>query len=49
MKDRFLQDPAGNSFSVVVLLGMLFSLVVTGYPPGSNVGNRQSGWCRSWC
>ena len=32
MKDRFLQDPSGNSFSVVVLLGMLFSLVVTGYP-----------------
>jgi uncharacterized membrane protein len=33
MKDRFLQDPSGNSLAVVVLLGMLLSLALTGYPP----------------
>jgi uncharacterized membrane protein len=33
MRDRFLQDPAGNSLSVIVLLGMLVSLALTGFPP----------------
>jgi uncharacterized membrane protein len=33
MWDRFRQDPTGNSISVLVLLGMLFSLVWFGYPP----------------
>jgi len=32
-RDRFLLDPWGNSLAVVVLLGMLVSLVLTGYPP----------------
>jgi uncharacterized membrane protein/thiol-disulfide isomerase/thioredoxin len=32
-RDRFLLDRAGNSLAVVVLLGMLVSLVLTGYPP----------------
>jgi uncharacterized membrane protein len=33
MWDRFRQDPTGNSISVLVLLGMLFSLLWVGYPP----------------
>jgi len=32
-RDRFLRDTAGNSLSVLVLVGMLASLVLTGYPP----------------
>jgi uncharacterized membrane protein len=32
-RDRFLLDRAGNSLAVVVLLGMLVSLALTGYPP----------------
>lgn len=32
-RDHFLLDTAGNSLSVLVLLGMLVSLVITGYPP----------------
>lgn len=31
--DRFRMDPAGNSLSVTVLLGMLLSLALRGYPP----------------
>lgn len=33
MWDRFKLDPAGNSLSVLVLLGMLVSLILRGYPP----------------
>lgn len=33
MWDRFNQDRAGNSLSVLVLLGMLASLILTGFPP----------------
>lgn len=32
MMDRFSQDPAGNSFSVLVLLVMFLSLGLTGFP-----------------
>jgi uncharacterized membrane protein len=32
-RDRFLLDTAGDSLAVLVLLGMLVSLVITGYPP----------------
>jgi len=32
-RDRFFLDTAGNSLAVLVLLGMLVSLVLTGYPP----------------
>lgn len=32
MWDRFNQDPAGNSLSVLVLLGMVVSLLLTGRP-----------------
>ena len=38
MVDRFNQDRKGNSLSVLVLLGMLASLILRGYPPG--VGKR---------
>ena len=34
MMDRFQQDPTGNSVAVVVLLGMLVSLLLRGFPPG---------------
>ncbi len=40
MMDRFNQDPTGNSLSVVVLLGLLASLGLRGFPP------RTGG--RSW-
>jgi uncharacterized membrane protein/thiol-disulfide isomerase/thioredoxin len=33
MVDRFNQDRAGNSLSVLVLLGMLASVIMTGFPP----------------
>jgi len=33
MMDRFNQDRAGNSLSVVVLLGMVLSVILRGYPP----------------
>ena len=33
MWDRFNQDRGGNSLSVVVLLGMLVSLLLRGFPP----------------
>jgi len=33
MVDRFNQDRTGNSLSVVILLGMLASLVLRGFPP----------------
>lgn len=33
MWDRFNQDRSGNSLSVVVLLGMLVSLLLRGFPP----------------
>lgn len=33
MWDRFNMDPAGNSVSVLVLLGMLVVLILRGYPP----------------
>jgi uncharacterized membrane protein/thiol-disulfide isomerase/thioredoxin len=33
MMDRFNQDRAGNSLSVLVLLGMLASVIMAGYPP----------------
>jgi uncharacterized membrane protein len=32
MMDRFSQDPAGNSFSVLVLFAMILSLGLTGFP-----------------
>lgn len=31
--DRFNQDRAGNSLSVLILLGMIVSLIFTGFPP----------------
>jgi uncharacterized membrane protein len=33
MMDRFNRDRAGNSLSVLVLLGMLVSLILRGWPP----------------
>ena len=33
MGDRFKLDPAGNSLSVLVLIGMVVSLILRGYPP----------------
>ncbi|MGW8267811.1 MAG: hypothetical protein ACWGSQ_15705, partial [Longimicrobiales bacterium] len=33
MADRFNQDRAGNSLSVVVLVGMLVTLILRGWPP----------------
>jgi len=33
MMDRFKQDRAGNSVAVLVLLGMLASLLLRGFPP----------------
>jgi len=38
--DRFSQDPVGNSLAVLVLLGMLISLAVTGFPGRV----RRSSW-----
>ena len=42
-RDRFLLDRAGNSLAVVVLLGMLVSLALTGYPPRVK-RNEWPGW-----
>jgi uncharacterized membrane protein/thiol-disulfide isomerase/thioredoxin len=38
MMDRFNQDPTGNSLSVVVLLGLLASLGLRGFPPRTGAG-----------
>jgi uncharacterized membrane protein len=38
MMDRFNQDRAGNSLSVLVLLGMLVSLALKGWPPRTRGG-----------
>ena len=43
MWDRFNLDPAGNSLSVVVLLIMLVSLVLKGYPPRAKGGEWAPG------
>jgi uncharacterized membrane protein/thiol-disulfide isomerase/thioredoxin len=42
MRDRFAMDPAGNSLSVLVLMGMLLSLVLRGYPP--RLGRGRGTW-----
>ena len=41
MMDRFNQDRAGNSLSVFVLLVMLVSLMLKGYPPRTRGGPWQ--------
>jgi uncharacterized membrane protein/thiol-disulfide isomerase/thioredoxin len=40
--NRFNRDRAGNSMSVLVLLGMVFSLVLRGYPPRVKGGEWPS-------
>lgn len=43
MVDRFNQDRAGNSLSVVVLMGMLVTLILRGWPPRTR-GGAWPGW-----
>jgi uncharacterized membrane protein len=43
MWDRFKMDPGGNSLSVLVLLGMVLSLGLRGYPPRVR-GEEWPGW-----
>jgi uncharacterized membrane protein/thiol-disulfide isomerase/thioredoxin len=43
MMDRFNQDRAGNSMSVLVLLGMLASVIMAGFPPRAP-GRRWPLW-----
>jgi uncharacterized membrane protein/thiol-disulfide isomerase/thioredoxin len=43
MWDRFQIDPGGNTLSVLVLLGMVLSLALRGYPPRIK-GGRWPGW-----
>jgi uncharacterized membrane protein len=43
MWDRFNLDPAGSSLSVLVLLGMIISLVLRGFPPRVR-GGEWPGW-----
>jgi uncharacterized membrane protein len=43
MWDRFRMDPTGNSLSVVVLVLMLVSLALKGYPPRAR-GGAWAGW-----
>jgi uncharacterized membrane protein len=43
MWDRFSLDPTGSSISVLVLLGMIVSLVLRGFPPRVR-GGEWPGW-----
>ena len=40
-RDRFAMDPAGNSLSVLILVGMILSLVLRSYPPKLRGGRGE--------
>lgn len=44
MMENYRRDPLGNTFSIFVLIGMVFSVIAVGYLWRSSVTGRDVGW-----